>query len=101
MQRSPVPDPGRSHDVRGLTTAELERIRRELRASLGLARPGSTACVPMLAHLSAINTELGRRSSGCGTSVEPRRIPGRSPVLVRVLGQAKWAVARGRGRSRL
>jgi len=60
---STVPDPSRSHDVSGLTDAELERTRRELQASLALARPGSTACVPILAHLSAIDTELAGRSA--------------------------------------
>jgi hypothetical protein len=64
MQGPPVPDPSRSHDVSGLTDAELERIRRDLQASLALARPGSTACVPMLAHLSAVEPELAERSAG-------------------------------------
>jgi hypothetical protein len=58
-----MPDPIRSHDVSGLTTAELERTRRDLQASLGLARPGSAASVPILAHLSAINAELAGRSA--------------------------------------
>ena len=71
MQESPGPDPGRSHDVSGLTDAELERARRELQASLALARPGSTASVPILAHLSAIDTELAGRSAGYGTSATP------------------------------
>jgi hypothetical protein len=64
VQGSPMPDPSRSHDVSGLTDAELERTRRDLQASLALARPGSTACVPMLAHLSAVESELGKRSAG-------------------------------------
>lgn len=64
VQGSPVPDPSRSHDVSGLTDAALERIRRDLQASLALARPGSTACVPMLAHLSAVESELAERSAG-------------------------------------
>ena len=68
MQGSPVPDPSRSHDVSGLTDAELQRTRRELRASLALARPGSAACVPILAHLRAIESELAGRSAGCGAS---------------------------------
>ena len=34
MQGAPVPDPSRSHDISGLTDAELERTRRELQASL-------------------------------------------------------------------
>lgn len=71
MQGSPVPDPSRSHDVSGLTDAELERTRRDLQASVALARPGSAACVPILAHLSAIDTELAGRSAGCGASGEP------------------------------
>jgi len=56
-------DAGRAHDVSGLTTAELERTRRDLQASLALARPGSAACVPILAHLDAIDAELARRSA--------------------------------------
>lgn len=64
MPGPPVPDPSRSHDVSGLTDAELERTRRDLRVSLALARPGSTACVPMLAHLSAVESELAGRSAG-------------------------------------
>ncbi len=40
------------------------RTRRDLQASLALARPGSTACVPMLAHLSAVESELAERSAG-------------------------------------
>ena len=59
-----LPDRGRGHDVSGLTDAELERARRDLQASLALARPGSTACVPMLAHLSAVESELAGRSAG-------------------------------------
>ena len=64
VQEPPVPDPGRSHDVSGLTDAELERARRDLQVSLALARHGSAACVPMLAHLSAVESELAGRSAG-------------------------------------
>ena len=64
MQRSPVPDSGRSHDVSGLTDAELERTRRDLQTALALARPSSTARVPMLAYLSAVESELAGRSAG-------------------------------------
>jgi hypothetical protein len=71
MQGSSFPDPSRSHDVSGLTDAELERARRELLACLALARPGSAASVPILAHLSAINTELAGRSAGSGASGKP------------------------------
>jgi Rhodopirellula transposase DDE domain len=38
--------PVREHDVTALTAAELERARRELAASLALARPGSPAHMP-------------------------------------------------------
>jgi hypothetical protein len=56
-----VPDPGRPPEVSGLTAGELERIRRELAASLALARPDSVARGPILAHLAAIDAELDRR----------------------------------------
>lgn len=59
-----MPDHSRSHDVSGLTDAELERAKRDLQASLALARPGSTACVPMLARLNAVESELAGRSAG-------------------------------------
>jgi hypothetical protein len=57
------PDTGRAHDVSGLSAAELERARRELRASLALARPGSPMRVPAEAQLSAIDTEVAARAS--------------------------------------
>jgi hypothetical protein len=47
---SRVPDPGRPPDVSTLTSPELERIRRQLAASLALTRSGSPAQVPILAH---------------------------------------------------
>jgi hypothetical protein len=52
----------RDHDVSGLTAGELERARRELRASLALVRPGSPARMPILAEMSAIDRELGERA---------------------------------------
>jgi hypothetical protein len=55
---------GRSPDVSKLTTGELDRTRRELQASLALARPGSPMRGPILAHLGAIDTELAARTSG-------------------------------------
>jgi hypothetical protein len=54
----------REHDVSQMTTAELERARRELTASLALARPDSPARVPILARLSAIDTALLTRPTG-------------------------------------
>jgi len=71
VRGSPAPDPSRSHDVSGLTTAELERTKRDLQASLALARPGAAASVPILAHLSAIDTELAGRSASCDASGKP------------------------------
>jgi hypothetical protein len=58
-----MPDPGRRPDVSSLTLRELERIRRELQTSLALARPDSPARAPILAHISAINTELVGRAN--------------------------------------
>jgi hypothetical protein len=54
----------REHDVSGLTSSELERARRELEASLTLARPGSVASVPIMAQIRAIDTELANRGGG-------------------------------------
>jgi len=44
-----------------LTGRELELARRELAASLALARPDSAVRGPILACLSAIDTELAAR----------------------------------------
>ena len=52
----------RHHDVRRLTTAELERTKRDLHANLGLITPDSPAHVPIQAHLKAINAELAERA---------------------------------------
>ena len=52
----------RFHDVSRLTTAELERARRELAASLALARPGSPSDAPTLAQMRAIDSELTERA---------------------------------------
>jgi len=54
----------RDHDVAGLTVGELERAKRDLAASLAMVRPDSPARVPILAHLSAIDTELAGRAFG-------------------------------------
>jgi hypothetical protein len=59
-----MPDPARHHEVSKLTTAELEHARRELAASLALARPGSPVRAPILARISAIDAELGGRGGG-------------------------------------
>ena len=51
----------RPHDVSSLTAAQLERARRDLQISLALAVPGSPVRVPILAEMTAIDTELARR----------------------------------------
>ena len=52
----------RDHDVTTLTGNELEVARRELAASLALARPDSAVRGPILSRLSAITAELDRRA---------------------------------------
>ena len=47
----------RDHDVTALTAGGLERARRELAASLALARPDSPVRAPILARITAIDTE--------------------------------------------
>ena len=54
----------RPHDVSSLTAAQLERARRDLQVSLTLAVPGSPVRVPILAEMTAIDTELARRGGG-------------------------------------
>ena len=66
-------DVTRPHDVRGLTTGELERARRELRVSLALVRPDSPALVPITARLHAIDAELSERDTG-----QAEQLPGSS-----------------------
>jgi hypothetical protein len=62
-----MPDLIRPHEAGRLTAGELARTRRELQASPALARPGSRARVPILAHRSVIVAELaGRGSAGSG-----------------------------------
>jgi hypothetical protein len=63
----------RNHDAAGLTDAELDRARRELAASLALARPDSPIRVPVLSHMSAIDTELTCRDirmCSCGLATD-------------------------------
>lgn len=62
----PKPDSGRAHDVSRLSADDLERARRELAASLALARPGSPVRVPIEAHLSAIDAQLAEQAESDG-----------------------------------
>jgi hypothetical protein len=52
----------RDHDVTELTAPELDRSRRDLAVSLALVHPDSPARVPIVAQLSAIDTELAERT---------------------------------------
>jgi len=66
----------REHEVTALTAAELEATRRELAASLALARLGSPVCAPIQAHLAAIDAELaGRAAARPGLPGSPRARP--------------------------
>ncbi len=51
-----------AYSVRQLSTAELERTRRELNANLGLLTPDSPAHVPIQSHMRAIDAELAERA---------------------------------------
>jgi hypothetical protein len=63
----------REHDVAALSAVELEAARRELAASLALARPGSAVRVPIQARLAAIDAELaGRAAARPGLPSSPR-----------------------------
>ncbi len=53
----------RHYDAAGLTIGELERTRRELAASLALARPGSPVRAPIQAQMAAIDAELAARDT--------------------------------------
>lgn len=50
------------YSVRQLSTAELERTKRQLKANLGLITPDSPAHVPIQSHMRAIETELAERA---------------------------------------
>jgi hypothetical protein len=62
-----VPEAGRPHDVSGLTAGELDRARRELRASLALTKEGSPALMPIVARLKAVEAELAWRRGASRT----------------------------------
>jgi hypothetical protein len=66
--------PMRDHDVTALTGRELEQARRDLAASLALARPDSPVRVPILAQMTAIDAEPADRS-GARTGESPSSPP--------------------------
>lgn len=51
-----------TYRVRELSTMELERTRRELRAQVSLVKPRSAALAPIAMHLDAVTAELDRRA---------------------------------------
>jgi hypothetical protein len=59
--------------VTTLTAAELDSARRELFASLALARPGSPVRAPILAHIRAIDAELAVRGNSATLAREHPR----------------------------
>ena len=61
----------RDHDVTALTGRELEQAGRELAASLALARPDSTARIPIIARIRAIDTELATRAATAQSAGSP------------------------------
>ena len=69
----------RDHDVRQLTTAELELTMRQLRANLGLIRPDSPANAPVQAHMRAIDAELTRRPGNQQPGADERHDSGVPP----------------------
>ena len=50
------------HCVQRLTTSELERLKRDLQANLGLIADDSPARPPIMGHLRAVDTELAGRT---------------------------------------
>ena len=56
----------RDHDVTALTGRELEQARREL-----AARPDSTARIPIIARIHAIDTELATRAATAQSAGSP------------------------------
>lgn len=48
--------------VRQLTTSELDSVKRQLQANLGLITADSPARVPIRAHMRAIDAELAERA---------------------------------------
>jgi hypothetical protein len=60
--------------VTALTGRELEQARRELAASLALARPDSTARISIIARIRAIDTELATPAATAQSAGSP--LPG-------------------------
>ena len=83
--------PDRSHDVSGLTAAQLQRARRDLQVSLALSCPGSPVRGPILDQMSAIDAELEHRA-GWDYNPAPRTPPAACVVAgVEAQGSTLWA----------
>ena len=67
----------RYHDVSQLSTAELERAKRELQANLGLITPHSPAHMPIQAQMQAIDRELAERAESQEVSADDLTVPRR------------------------
>jgi hypothetical protein len=52
----------RDHDLGGLDEGQLRITKRQLEASLALARPGSITSVPIMNQIRAIDAELAGRN---------------------------------------
>ncbi|SRR6266567_3356501 len=99
----------RDYDVRGMPAGELDRTRRELAASLALARPGSPIRVPLEAHISAIDAELAERTADQSHGLPDSPLPSQilaglehngletRPGVARCRGVAMSAQAHGLG----
>ena len=61
--RTGQPTAHRRYDVARLTVDELERTRRELAASLALARPSSPVRTPIQVQMAAIDAEIAARDT--------------------------------------
>jgi hypothetical protein len=76
----------RDHDVKQLTTTELELTMRQLRANLSLIRPDSPAHVPILAQMRAIDAELaghaGNQQPRAAKRHDSGKLPGPSPATL-------------------
>jgi hypothetical protein len=63
----------RTHEVGSMSAGELQHARRELAASLALARPDSPIRAPIKAQMTAIDAELAARAvrmCSCGMATD-------------------------------
>jgi hypothetical protein len=70
----------RDHDVSQLTTAELERAKRDLHTNLGLIAQGSPTHAPIRAHMRAIDAELAERAENQKANENAAVFTGTEPI---------------------